>query len=301
MTTPADGTSTDNEATPPPQGFSERDAFARNIGLLREDEQAVLATRCVAIPGLGGVGGIHAITLARLGIGRFRLADPDRFELANFNRQIGATLRTVGQPKIEVTAEWLATINPEAEVACYPEGIDTRNIGAFLDGADVVIDGLDFFALDARRLIFGEAARRGLYVITAGPIGFSCAMLVFDPNGMSFDDYFAIRDDQDESEQRLRFALGLTPRATQLAYMDMTKVNLRDGRGPSLALATNLCAGMAATEVTRILLKRGVPRCAPHYFQFDPYRWIYKRGYMPLGNRNPIQRAKLWYLRRKLL
>ena len=299
MTAPADVNATDSDA--PPQDFSWREAFARNIGLLAEEEQALLATRCVAIPGLGGVGGVHAITLARLGIGRFRLADPDHFELANFNRQIGAALGTIGRSKIEVTAEWLSTVNPEAEVGCYSEGINAQNIGAFLDGADVVVDGLDFFALDARRLLCREAARRGIYFITAGPIGFSCAMLVFDPQGMGFDEYFAIADDQDASEQRLRFGLGLTPRATQLAYMDMTKVNLRDGRGPSLALATNLCAGMAATEVTRILLRRGAPRCAPHYFQFDPYRWIYKKGYMPLGNRNPIQRAKLWYLRRKLL
>jgi molybdopterin/thiamine biosynthesis adenylyltransferase len=259
-----------------------------------------MAGLCVAIPGLGGVGGIHVATLARLGIGHFRLADLDTFEVANFNRQFGATMETVGRTKVVVTADWISTVNPEAEVVTFPEGIDAGNIDAFLDGADVVVDGLDFFALDARRLLFREAAKRGLYVVTAGPIGFSCAMLVFDPDGLSFDDYFDIRDGMEEFEQQLRFALGLTPRATQMTYMDLDHVDLRSGKGPSLALATDLCAGMAATEVVRILLRRGRPRCAPHYFQFDPYRRIYKKGYMPGGNRNPIQRIKLWYLRRKL-
>lgn len=274
--------------------------YSRNRGLIDEAEQRLLSARCVAIPGLGGVGGIHVATLARLGIGRFHLADLDVFEAANFNRQFGASVDTVGRAKVEVMAEWVGKVNPATVVASFPEGIDAENIDAFLDGVDVVVDGLDFFALDARRLLFREAARRGIYVITAGPIGFSCAMLIFDPEGISFDHYFAIRDGMDEFEQRLRFALGLTPRATQLAYMDLGHVDLRSGKGPSLALATDLCAGMAATEAIRILLGRGRPRCAPRYFQFDPYRWIYKKGVMPWGNRNPIQRAKLWYLRWKL-
>jgi len=274
--------------------------YSRNCGLIDEAEQATLSSQRVAIPGLGGVGGIHVATLARLGVGRFHLADPDTFEVVNFNRQFGATMETVGREKVEVMAEWVGKVNREAEVISFPEGIHAGNIDTFLDGVDIVIDGLDFFALDARRLLFREAARRGLYVITAGPIGFSCAMLVFDPKGITFDDYFDIHDGQEECEQRLRFALGLTPRATQLPYLDLAHVDLRAGTGPSLALATDLCAGMAATEALRILLKRGQPRCAPHYVQFDPYRRIYKRGYMPGGNRNPIQRIKLWYLRRKL-
>ncbi len=274
--------------------------YSRNRGLIDEVEQQLLATRCIAIPGLGGVGGIHTATFARLGIGRFHLADLDLFEEANFNRQFGASVDTVGRAKVEVMAEWVAKINPESEVVSFPEGIHAGNIDAFLDGVDLVVDGLDFFALDARRLLFREAAERGIYVITAGPIGFSCAMLVFDPRGTTFDDYFDIHDGQEVFDQRLRFALGLTPRATQLAYMDLGHVDLRSGKGPSLALATDLCAGMAATEAIRILLKRGRPPCAPRYFQFDPYCRIYKKGVMPWGNRNPIQRAKLWYLRRKL-
>ena len=274
--------------------------YSRNRGLINKAEQAALSRHRAAIPGLGGVGGIHVATLVRLGVGRFHLADLDTFEVVNFNRQFGATLETVGRPKVEVMAEWVRSVNPEAEVVSFPEGIHAGNIDAFLEGADIVIDGLDFFALDARRLLFREAARRGLYVITAGPIGFSCAMLVFDPNGLSFDDYFDIHDGMEELEQRLRFAVGLTPRATQLAYLDLAHVDLRAGKGPSLALATDLCAGMATTEALRILLRRGRPRCAPHYVQFDPYRRIYQRGYMPGGNRNPIQRVKLWYLRRRL-
>ena len=63
------------------------EAFSRNIGLLSPGEQLEISTARVAIPGLGGVGGLHAMTLARCGITKFHLADFDQFEVANINRQ----------------------------------------------------------------------------------------------------------------------------------------------------------------------------------------------------------------------
>lgn len=56
-------------------------AFSRNIGLVQPEEQQRLRRTVVAISGLGSVGGIHATTPARMGIGHFYLADFDRFEL----------------------------------------------------------------------------------------------------------------------------------------------------------------------------------------------------------------------------
>ena len=71
--------------------FSYDNAFARNIGWVTHAEQSVLRDKRVAIAGLGGVGGVHLLTLARLGIGNFHVADFDTFDVANFNRQVGAT------------------------------------------------------------------------------------------------------------------------------------------------------------------------------------------------------------------
>ena len=73
-----------------PAPFSYAKAFDRNIGWVTEAEQASLRGRCVAIAGMGGVGGWHLLTLVRLGIGRVRLADFDTYDIANFNRQVGA-------------------------------------------------------------------------------------------------------------------------------------------------------------------------------------------------------------------
>ena len=195
-------------------GWSYEEAFSRHLGLVNEEEQERLRQSRVAIAGMGGVGGIHLITLARLGIGKFCVADPDTFEVANFNRQYGANIRTLGKNKALIMAEGVCTINPDASVRAFPEAITEKNVDAFLDGVDVLVDGIDFFALDHRRLLFQEARRRGIWVITAGPIGMSTAWLVFSPTGMSFDEYFAFDRAKDALDRQIAFMLGLTPGAT---------------------------------------------------------------------------------------
>ena len=91
-------------------------AFCRYRGLINSAEQEKLRTGRVAIAGLGGVGGVHLVTLARLGIGAFHVADPDRFELANFNRQYGATTRSLSRSKAKEMAETAAAINPQTDL-----------------------------------------------------------------------------------------------------------------------------------------------------------------------------------------
>src|SRR5438105_7373835 len=92
------------------------EAFSRNIGWVTEWEQQALRHKRVAIAGMGGVGGFHLLTLVRLGIGGFNIADGDVFELVNFNRQAGATLDSIGQSKVVVMANSARQINPEVRV-----------------------------------------------------------------------------------------------------------------------------------------------------------------------------------------
>src|SRR5205807_1949939 len=93
------------------QGWSYEQAFASHQGLLQPAEQARLRRGRVAIAGLGGVGGIHLVTLTRLGIGAFTIADPDCYEASNCNRQYGATVHTLGQSKARVMADHAQAIN----------------------------------------------------------------------------------------------------------------------------------------------------------------------------------------------
>ena len=253
----------------------------------------------VAIPGLGGVGGAHLLTLTRLGLGRFAIADGDTFELRNFNRQVGASMHTIGAPKAAVMADLAKAINPELAITSFPE-IDARNIDEFLRGCHIVIDGLDFFRIDARRLLFRRARELGIPIVTCGPMGFGVALLVFMPDGPSFDEFLDLRDGMDEHEQLLRFAVALAPAGLHVRYIDFRHVNLAEHRGPSSAIAINLCAAVAATETLAILLKRRRPLAVPRYAQFDPYQLRFCTGTLRGGNRHPRQRLKLWYLRRRL-
>lgn len=280
--------------------FSYSAAFSRNLGWTTEAEQSRLRAARVAVAGLGGVGGFHVLTLARLGIGGFNIADFDRFDVPNFNRQAGATVSTLGRPKIDVLAEQARDINPETELKLFPQGVTADNLDAFLDGVDVYVDGLDFFAFDARRRTFAACARKGIPAVTAAPLGMGTAVLVFMPGGMTFEDYFGW-EGCNETEMALRFLVGLAPAGLHRNYLvDPSRINLPERRGPSTAMGCYLCAGVAATETLKILLGRGELRPAPWGYQFDAYSGRLRRTWRPGGNRNLIQRLMLAIGRRSL-
>jgi molybdopterin/thiamine biosynthesis adenylyltransferase len=277
-------------------------AFARNDGLLTKEEQARLKEAKIAIPGMGGVGGLHLITAIRTGVGRFHLADFDLFDPINVNRQFGAKVPNFGKPKLETMICEALSINPFLDITPFPEGITADNLDAFLEGADVVLDGLDFFEFDLRRTLFNRAREKGIYVVTAAPLGFSCALLIFAPDtGMSFDEYFDIYDCMPQSENYLRFALGLAPRPTHIKYMNLKKVDLKKASGPSLGIATQICSGMGVTEAIRIILNRPGLKPVPHYVQFDPYVKKFKKGYLRKGNANLFQKGKIFFIKNFIL
>jgi molybdopterin/thiamine biosynthesis adenylyltransferase len=284
----------------PSNSFDYATAFSRNIGWVTEAEQATLRAKRIAIAGLGGVGGSHLITLTRLGIGRFNISDLDVFELANFNRQAGASLSHVGRPKVDVLTEMALDINPELELYRFSEGVSPQNVDRFLDGADLYLDGLDFFAIETRRMVFGACAERGIPAVTAAPLGMGVALLNFLPGRMTFEEYFRL-DGQAENEQLLRFLLGLSPAMLQMPYLvDDTRVDLKAHKGPSTPMACELCAGLAAAHVLKILLSRGEVPTAPRGLHFDAYRNRLASTWRPGGNRNPLQRLGLAIARKRL-
>jgi molybdopterin/thiamine biosynthesis adenylyltransferase len=275
-------------------------AFSRNIGWVTRQEQERLRDKRVAIAGLGGVGGYHLLALARLGVAKFNVADFDAFDLANFNRQVGATISTLGRRKLDVLVDMVKDINPEAEMRTFSDGINRENLSTFLDDVDLYVDGLDFFAFEARSATFAQCAKSRVPAVTAAPLGMGVALLNFLPGSMTFEDYFRL-EGLSESEQALRFLLGLSPALLQRGYLvDASRVDFSTHRGPSTVMACNLCAGVAATEALKILLKRGPVLAAPRGMQFDAYRGKLVRTWRPWGNRNPLQRISLAVARRLL-
>ena len=259
-----------------------------------------MRSKRVAIAGLGGVGGLHLLTLARLGVGRFHVGDFDTFDLVNFNRQVGATTSALGRPKLDVMTELARDINPELEITGFAEGVTPGNVDRFLDGVDLFVDGLDFFAFDVRTLVFGECARRGIPAITVAPLGMGGALVNFVPGSMSFADYFGFADCA-PADLPLRFLLGLAPAMLHRGYLvDPSFVDLAQRRGPSTGMACQICAGIAGTEAVKILTSRGRVLAAPHGVQFDAYRNKLVHTWRPGGYRNPLQRITQAIARRQL-
>lgn len=272
--------------------WSYDEAFCRNLGLISPTEQQRLRNSRVAIAGMGGVGGIDMVALARMGIGKFTIADPDVFEIRNSNRQYGAMRSANGQAKAEVMRNIVHDINPEAEIRAFCEPIGKENAATFLEGADVLVDGIDAFEIDLRRLLYREAQQRGIYALGAGPLGFSTAWVVFDPKGMTFDRYFDLSDAMNTVDKFVAFIAGIAPSATHRRSIDLSYVDIENRTGPSVGLACHLASGVVAAEVLKILLGHGRVYAAPYFHQFDAYRSIYVRKRLRCGNRHPLQRVK---------
>jgi molybdopterin/thiamine biosynthesis adenylyltransferase len=276
-------------------------AFSRNIGWITEAEQVLLGNKKIAIAGLGGVGGSHLITLTRLGVQNFNISDLDVFELANFNRQTGASISHLNQSKIEVMKSMALDINPGLGIKLFPNGVNEENIDEFLDDVDLYVDGLDFFAIKARRIVFNACEKKGIPAITAAPLGMGVSFLSFMPGKMTFEEYFKW-EGQSEVEQLLRFFLGLSPVGLQMTYLaDDSRLDLANHKGPSTPMACDFCAGMVGTNALKILLNRGQVIAAPKGVHFDAYRNKFLITWRPWGNRNPLQRLSLFLLRKKIM
>lgn len=284
-------------ATP---SFDYSAAFSRNIGWVTRPEQLMLRGARIAIAGLGGVGGAHLLTLCRLGISRFNIADFDHFEVHNFNRQAGASMPFLGQPKVDVLAQLALDVNPEAELRKFGQGVTPDNVDEFLRDVDLYVDGIDFFAIEARRMVFAACRERGIPALTAAPLGMGVSLLYFDPKGMSFEDYFRL-EGHPVQEQYARFIAGLSPAMLQRRYLvDPEAVNFTEMRGPSTMMACDLCAGVMGTAALKVLLDRGPLKAAPWAMQFDAYRQRLCFTWRPFGNNNPLQRLLLALVRSKL-
>lgn len=271
--------------------FDYNKAFSRNIGWVTEDEQQILKSKRVAIAGSGGVGGVHLLTLARLGVSNFNISDFDDFEVHNFNRQSGAFISTLGKQKVDVMETMVKDINPESNINSFPEGIFEHNVDKFLENVDLYIDALDFFALSARKTVFKRCHEKKIPIITAAPLGMGCALLCFMPGKMSYEKYFRFEDKNTEEDQLIQFLIGLSPAMLQRSYLvDESRVSFKEKRGPSTIMAVNLCAGIAETYALKVLLNRGKILAAPWGLHFDAYLNKYKKTWRPFGNAGLIPR-----------
>jgi molybdopterin/thiamine biosynthesis adenylyltransferase len=256
--------------------FSYDELFGRNLGVFTAQEQARTKSLTVAIAGAGGLGGPVAYNLARLGVGGLRLADPEVFEPSNINRQYGAYVDTVGRNKAEAIADELRRINPRMTVTTWASGIDESNVAPFLDGASLVIDGIDFFELEAELLLHREAARRGLWIFTHQGALEMLTGTIFAPGTRALE-RMVLRDGSIDPVKAIRSFFPLLPRGLQLedVLAELTIGEL--AHIPSHATSPSIGGALCVEDVIRQAVRLQPPRVvAPQVYAFSLETFEYR-------------------------
>ncbi len=121
--------------------------YSRHITLKEigvRGQKKLLAAK-VLIIGAGGLGAPAAMYLAAAGVGTIGIADCDKVELSNLQRQIIHTTDDVGKTKVQSAAEAINALNPDVTVKTYHEYVSSKNIAAMIEEYDFIIDGADNF------------------------------------------------------------------------------------------------------------------------------------------------------------
>jgi len=251
----------------------------RNLGLLSQEQQETLRNSCVALCGVGGLGGPISEILCRLGIGAFKLLDRGSFELTNSNRQIFSFLDTDGRRKTDVTEEYLRRINPDVRVEKFLE-VSEANVGSLLDGVDVVVLSIDSMI---PCLILSRAARsRGLPLVEGWAAAFG-NVRVFTRDTPTLEEAYGfptigreISSVSEEEAGRLMM-LSLQRFMEQVQgvgdyYSDSDWQRLQErNEGTTLCPCVWLTCVLMAHETMKLLLNWGRLALAPTFAVYDPF------------------------------
>ena len=134
--------------------------------LLGEEKSDILADSAVAVVGLGGVGAYAAELICRSGVGRMILADGDRVEKTNKNRQLLALDSTLGKFKTEVMSERCRDINPEIRIETVSDFLKDDLLRDFFErySFDYVVDAIDTLA--PKVFLIYECVKRGIPLVS---------------------------------------------------------------------------------------------------------------------------------------
>ena len=150
--------------------------FSRTEMLIGTDSLTALKKASVLVCGVGGVGGYAVEALARAGVGNIAVLDSDTIHSSNLNRQILATVDTIGKKKVDVAKDRILSVNPMCNVTTFdmfylPENADTLP----LEGYDFIIDAVD--TVSAKLELIVRAKKAGVNIVssmgTGNKLGFN--------------------------------------------------------------------------------------------------------------------------------
>ncbi|MBA3788806.1 ThiF family adenylyltransferase [Patescibacteria group bacterium] len=243
---------------PDPKYYAQR--IDRNLGVITGEEQEILRNSVVGIAGTGGMGGLIAAQLTRVGIGEIRIADSETFDVSNINRQFGALRTNIGKSKALETARMIRAITDDVTLEVYPQGITEESVKTFVSGCDVICDEIEFLAIDARILLHQQARTHNVSLLNCNSVWFGSYLFLYTPQSMTMEE-----------------AIGLSyEKAKELRYKAMT--------GDIEA------AALIIKRMTRAVAP-GLPEYRPHATETDHQafsRRLYEEGRVPILGTNPL-------------
>jgi len=251
--------------------------FSRNIGIFTKDEQKKLKNTTMAVAGVGGVGGLLAERLVRLGVGNIKITDLGTFEASNLNRQFGSTMLNLDMYKAGVVYEEIKKINPESKIEYNNSGIESEDdANRLVDGCDLVIDEMDYGAWRESILLQRAARKKGIYYIFSGAVGFGALLANFDPQGITLEEYNRLPENMDLNNKEVIFVAAERMLPVMPSYTDRTMSSdmMREiiaGKRPvpTCSIGAGLASILAANEAANIILGRKEIVKAPEYIYVD--------------------------------
>ena len=259
---------------------------SRNIGFVSEDEQEKIKNAKVLVIGTGGMGGACIQSLVRCGIQTFTVADIDIFEVGNLNRQVFATIDTLGKSKALSTASKIKEINPKVNIDVlgkeWPDNLTT-----LLSNHDIIINGMD--DIGATLLLYRTAAKCGTTIIDAyaSPLP---SVTVVRPNDIrpevrlgyrTTDTDWTMLTEEQKADCRLKETLFVMANSSSANHFKMEYAeDILSGKRsrPSFAPMVITTGNLMAFEAIKLILGRSDGTDHVGYF-FNPWDMKIERPY----------------------
>nr|WP_042180103.1 ThiF family adenylyltransferase [Kibdelosporangium sp. MJ126-NF4]CEL14207.1 Molybdopterin biosynthesis protein MoeB [Kibdelosporangium sp. MJ126-NF4]CTQ88575.1 Molybdopterin biosynthesis protein MoeB [Kibdelosporangium sp. MJ126-NF4] len=261
----------------------------RNLGWFADEDdeqrrrQETLRDTVVGVAGCGGSGGAVAVRLARMGVRKLKVADPELFEVSNIHRQTGASMDTVGRSKAAVVADLAFALSRDIEIDVYSEGITAANAADFVDGCTVVMDQLEFFQI-ANRYALHRAFRAApdcRFMFNVPVVGNRVFLFTYTKESMPIEEVYGLPEDTAITPEvtrrlieRICPELPTFPSAQTLDhwFLDKGTMPILGGMPP---VAEGLICSRLLAEIVDLPGRTRLP-AQPGYAMFDVLNWTAK-------------------------
>lgn len=245
----------------------------------QKEAQKKISESTVGIAGTGGIGGAVALRLARFGVRKLKIADPQCFDVSNINRQLGATKSNVGRNKAEVVGEIVHDLAGDTEIEVYKDGITNDNAEDFVDECDIVLDQLEFLVLRERYALH-RAFRKNKnikHILSCAVVGWAAHLYKFEHNSMILEEWYGLDENQVLDDRAIsRLIRMCAPRFPHFPTYQDVFTWLKDNNAvPIFAGAPPLAEGLLVQRTILGLIDREYPPYAkwlapiPQMYAYD--------------------------------